>query len=423
MKTMIIVCALLMTIACKKENRSAGLEIPPANQPQVAAITKEVAEVLQDVYADHKAYMEVNEAIYRGNYCDERIPLKDLLRRDTGRFRRKFCEILEKGNYPILTAELSSVLKLKKGVVASNNVILSNDSLPSVLSSVNPISIYFPYSENFGNAESYDSLAPIKTGTVLKPTLVYTDREADIAPGKKPYFCTSSPTKLCYTDVMVNDEYAEVNPTHIVTFGAVVRTDTATILKTELVTRAYHGSSKLTRQMDRLVSFTGNGGGSEIKVCRINGFLKMSDEQITNFAGDVITLNYTRADIRKKRWKRVFGVWDPNWNYQDIEQVYAVYEDDNVGSKTMTGTLTTTVNLPGKTGKVEGELGFKIALTSQDEILTQRKLDRKSFLRDGMNDQGYGFMNDQNDFLPVGKDWPVIDGGAVWSYTFPYRIY
>jgi len=40
-----------------------------------------------------------------------------------------------------------------------------------------------------------------------------------------------------------------------------------------------------------------------------------------------------------------------------------------------------------------------------------------------MNDQGYGFMIDQNDFLGVGKDWPVIDGGAIWSYTFPYRIY
>jgi hypothetical protein len=175
--------------------------------------------------------------------------------------------------------------------------------------------------------------------------------------------------------------------------------------------------------MDKLVSFTGNGGGSEIKVCRINGFLKMADEQITNFTGDVITLHYTRADIRKRRWKRVFSVWDPNWNYQDIEQIYAVYEDDNMGSGTITGSLTTTVNLPGKIGKTEGELGFKIDFKSQDEIITQRKLDRKSFLRDGMNDQGYGFMTDANDFLPIGKDWPVIDGGAVWSYTFPYRIY
>ena len=87
------------------------------------------------------------------------------------------------------------------------------------------------------------------------------------------------------------------------------------------------------------------------------------------------------------------------------------------------GSLKTTVNLPGKTGKTEGDLGFKIELTSQDEVITQRKFDRKSFLRDGMNNQGFGFIADPNDFLPAGKDWPVIDGGAVWSYTFPYRIY
>jgi hypothetical protein len=107
--------------------------------------------------------------------------------------------------------------------------------------------------------------------------------------------------------------------------------------------------------MDKLISFTGNGGGSEIKVCRINGFLKVQDEQITDFAGAVTTVHNTRADSRKKRWKRLFSVWDPNWNYQDIEQIYAVYEDDNMGSKTITGSLTTTVNLPGKIGKKEGE--------------------------------------------------------------------
>ena len=94
-----------------------------------------------------------------------------------------------------------------------------------------------------------------------------------------------------------------------------------------------------------------------------------------------------------------------------------------MGSKTISGSLTTTVNLPGKLGKAEGEIGFKIGMMSQDEILTQRKFDRKSFLRDGLNNQGWGYVIDANDFLPVGKDWPIIDGGAIWSYTFPYRIY
>lgn len=424
MKMKLIACALLTFAACRKETSQSGRVVQQSRQTQVAAITKEVAEILQQVYADQNAYAEVNAAIYRGDYYDERVLLKDLLKGDTGRFKQKFCEIIEKGNYPIVTSELAGVLKLKKVSAQSSNSVLQGDSMPSILSTANPIAIYFPYSENFVSGVTNDTVLPASIlSTIPKPTLVYTDREDDAAPGRKPVFCTTSPNKLCYVDVLVNDKYAELFPTHIVTVGAAVRSDIPAVLKTDLVTRAYHGWSRLTQQMDRLISFTGNGGGSEIKVCRINGYLKMSDEQITDFTGDVITLQYTRADIRKKRWKRVFSVWDPNWNYQDIEQIYAVYEDDNMGTRTITGSLKTTVNLPGNIGKGEGELGVKINLMSQDDIITQRKLDRKSFLRDGMNDQGFGFMVDQNDFLPLGKDWPVIDGGAIWSYTFPYRIY
>ena len=82
----------------KKEFRSPGNIVHQSRQAQVAAVTKEVAEVLQQVYADRQAYIEVNAAIFRGHYYDERILLKDLLKRDTGSFRRKFCEIIEKGN-------------------------------------------------------------------------------------------------------------------------------------------------------------------------------------------------------------------------------------------------------------------------------------------------------------------------------------
>ena len=421
-KLLVISAMLVNVIACKKEI------VPQAGgviHNNVAAVTKEVSEVLEQVYADHQAYVEVNRAIFKGDYIDERIPLKDLLFAKSGKkiFRERFCRILENGNYPLLCAELAGPLGLKLPKNASN-VMITNDSAATVLSATRPVSIYFPYSENFGNVVIYDTLPPnSKLAIVLKPTLVYSDRDADAAPGRKPYYCSGGLNNLCWADITVTDSYAELNPTHIVTVGATPRDTTPVVLKTELVTRTYHGWSRLSRQMDKLISFTGNGGGSEIKVCRINGFLKVQDEQITNFAGDVATVHYTRADIRKKRWKRVFSVWDPNWNYQDIEQVYAVYEDDNMGSKTISGSLTTTVNLPGKLGKAEGEIGFKIGMMSQDEILTQRKFDRKSFLRDGLNNQGWGYVIDANDFLPVGKDWPIIDGGAIWSYTFPYRIY
>jgi hypothetical protein len=288
------------------------------------------------------------------------------------------------------------------------------------------LAIYFPYSENFANSAIVATL-PVnsKFEVMFRPVVVNTDREADEVPGREPYYClTGGVNNVCYRNILVNDAFAEQRATHIVTIGAEIhQPDTNPVLKSEMVTRAYHGTSRLTRQMDKLISFTGNGGGSEIKVCRINSFLKTTEEHITDFAGDIVTVHYTRADIRKQRWKRVFSVWDPNWNYQDIEQIYAVYEDDNKGSKTFSGTLKTTISLPGKLGKGEGDVGYKIVVSSQDEIITQRKMDRKSYLRDGLNNQGWGFIEDGADFLPAKANWPVFDGGSIWQYTFPYRIF
>jgi hypothetical protein len=436
-----------MTISCKKKLGEENPIISPDisdSRNRIAAVTKEVSDILEKVYEDNRAYSEVNAAIYSGYYEDERVLLKDLLfpetsdlyrsanfrafKVDTGIFRKRFCEIIEKGRYPLISSELAKAMRKKiatSPLIVANEVIIVNDTAPSILSAQQPLSIYFPYSENFVSIQTNDSF-PLngKLAMMKKATIVYTDREADSAPGREPYICSGGGGSLCYRDVTVDDDFAEIRPAHIITFGADIHdVSDNEIPKTELVSRIYHGSSKLTKQLDKLISLTGNGGGSEIKVCRINGYLNKRDEQITNFEGDVVTVYYTRADIRKRRWKRVFSVWDPNWNYQDIEQIYAVYEDDTQGSKTLTGSLTTTMDLPAKFGKVVGDLGFKIEVLSQDEIITQRKLDRKSYFRDGLNNQGWGFLSDANDFLPVSKDWPVLDGGSIWQYTLAYRIY
>jgi hypothetical protein len=443
---LLIYSLLLLTAACRKNLAENIAAVPheelSGRQARVAALTKEVSRALEEVYRDNKALGEVNAAILSGYYSDQRVLLKDLLipsasplykmesfrkmNVDTGVFAKTFCQIIERGDYPLLSSELQRMSVIKK---AGNNSALRNDArLPddyvSVYSGSQLISVYFPYSENFTNLADVSKLAPDnKIAIMLKPTIVYTDRDGDAGPGRDAYYCPGSPGNICYRDVLVDDAYAEKNPTHIVTVGADIQPAApATVPKNDLVTRIYSGACRLTKQMDKFISFTGNGGGSEIKVCRINAYLRRSDEHVTDFSGDVVTLNFTRGDIRNKRWKRVYAVWDPNWNYQDIEQIYAVYEDDNMGSASFNGSLTTNLTLPGKLGKAEGKIGFGIEVKTQDDIITQRKLDRKSYLRDGYNNQGWGFYADANDFL-TGKDWPIFDGGAIWQYTIPYRIY
>jgi hypothetical protein len=445
-QTKLLLLVLFFAMAsCKKKISEPPLAGPLPelnnNEVRIAAITKEVAAVLEKVYSSNAAYNEVNAAINSGYYEDERVLLKDLLfpysselykrgifrklKVDTGIFRKKFCEILAKGSYPLLNEELLTDGKRIKPGLLSDDARLPDANAPSVLSTTQPLAIYFPYSENFPGIKISDSFPPnSKMAIVKKATLVSTDRDADAGPGRAPYYCLGMTNNLCYYDVNVTDDYADGRPTHIITMGASIKEVKAAEVPASIaVTRIYHGSSRLTKQMDKLISLTGNGGGSEVKVCRINGYLKRSDEQITDFSGDVVTLNYTRGDVRKKKWKRVFSVWDPNWNYQDIEQIYAVYEDDNRGSRTFNGSVSTTIELPGKLGKVQGELGVRIEVMTQDEIITQRKLDRKSYLRDGLNNQGWGVLPDTDDFLAAGGDWPIFDGGTIWQYTLPYRIY
>ncbi len=142
MKTMLTAWVMsVMIFSCRKEVKYTRAEPVVQTKSIVPSITKEVAEVLQQDYEDHGAYMEVNAAIFKGNYFDERIPLKNLLGADTSRFRKKFCEIIEKGNYPLLSGELSDLLKLKRtgSSTIAGKLVLADDSTPSVLSSVNPI--------------------------------------------------------------------------------------------------------------------------------------------------------------------------------------------------------------------------------------------------------------------------------------------
>jgi hypothetical protein len=442
LRSAVILGVIILLSACRKDVQVAVSDVDE-NPPEVAAasvqaIMKEIAEVLEKVYENDTALMEVNAAILSGYYHDERILIKDLLvpqtsdlyrweqflkLADTGAFSKIFRDVLSKGNYPVLRSELIDFLrseKYERGKRVGNSSRVAE--YVGVLSEINPIAIYFPYSENFLSINAPES--DRRFSLTRKPTLVPSTHEGQSATGRSPFSCTSSPTMTCYRDVVVNDDYAYASPTHIITVGASRKTEAPLLVPpSEQTHRLYHGASRLTAQMDNLISFTGNGGGSEVKVCRVNGYLRRQDEQIDDFAGDVVTLHYTRGEIRKKQWKRAYTVWDPNWNYQDVEQIYAVYEEDTKGTRTIDGTLRTTLSIPGKAGKLEGDIGFKIQMSTQDEVITQRKIDRKSYFRDGLNSQGWGFLFDLYDFLPPARDWPIYDGGSIWQYTFPYRIY
>jgi hypothetical protein len=441
-----IISFFIIGVSCKKHLGDK----PPASAPApevpdkdswLANVNREIASILEQVYRNDSAYAEVNATIFSEYYVDERVLLRDLLfpqnsdlyrlesfrkfNTSGGVFKRIFNEVMNKGDYPLLKKALSE--ETNAGVVPKTSVVENNISLdksPSaVLSGETAAAIYFPYSTNFLTAGASSA---IKVQGIARPTIVAADREANSAPGKEPYSCASGTKGICYKDVIVDDDYATAVPTHIVENGArPTKIGLDPFAPSLQLTRVYLGWARLTRQMDALISFTGNGGGSEIKVARLSGYLKMEGQQVTDFSGDLVTLDFSRADIRKQTWKRVYSVWDPNWDKENLQQIFAVYEDDTKGTKTFSGSLSTTVNVGTKpvTGKVEGSLSYKVEVSTQDEIITQRKWDRSSFFKDGKNDQGWGFFPEPNDFLSLNQDWPIYDCGTIWQFSMPWRIY
>lgn len=451
------VCCLLLAsiVSCKKQEVTAIQKTDQSaifptteKEKQSVAVLRDVGYVLQTVYRKPKARYEAISAIKTGFYQDERILLRDLLFPEsspvyatekfkasgaaTGEFKKYFFEALNAGNY--------TALKEAMGFNNSTRSMASGpgvDSTNEIWTDQNGVSIYFPYSENFPFVSPLDASNNTAGGNMV--TIIYADREADSAPGWEPYYFENPDPmgfqcmdNICYRDVTVDDDYAETHPTNIVGVGAEpARVMTDPPPPSTNVNRVFHGWSRLTQQLDHLISFTGNGGGSEIKVGRISGYLQVQNQQVTSFAGDLVTVSYSRKDIRKKRWKRVYSVWDADWVPANLEQVYAVWEDDTEGTKTFTGSLGTSVRVDSSTNAtITGNIGFNVTVKTQDEIVTQHKITRTAYFGAAKADQAWGYQmcDDKgcrydDTFLPSGQHWPIYDGGTIWGYTWPYNSY
>lgn len=290
------------------------------------------------------------------------------------------------------------------------------------------VSIYFPYSEEFLPVDGGGNYAPITSITTATA-------DADEGIGNLPYY--QNGILQYYVPVLINDDYAENNPTHIIGLNGIeMEYESLTPLDaipppatnpstTVSIYRVFHGSSTLKKQYDRLISFTNNGGGSEIKVCRISGYLEMSNQQVTNFKGDVVSVDYSRRDIRKEIERRIYGIWHPDWVAADGEQTYAVYEEDTQGTNTFTGSLNTTVTTPPANGApgstIGGTVGFSVTVLTQDELITQRKISRTAYFGAAFANQGCDFSSDRTFNPPHG--WPYYDCGTNFKYTWPYNTY
>lgn len=406
----------VLLVACKKNDQlpvlGPTLERFPVTgeEKEVVALHKEVGDILLEVYQDEAAWQEVNAAIYTAWYVDERVLLEDLLfpeesalyhsaafiksGRPAGIFKERFMETMNKGDFPVLRRQMNEHTAARHQLLTDP---AGSSSPPPSTARFNNISIYFPY------ASTFQQTAATRSGSGRNSiAIVAADREADEAPGYELYPCGLKP---CIRKVLVNDDYCDSIPTHIITQGAEtpVKQDTPATAPVHVVML---GNVLCRQQYDKLISFTGNGGGSELRFVRGDGFLEQNNNGQISSPQNTVSVNISRSDIRKKRWVTVNSIWDANWEVDNKEQVFGIYEEDNEGSQTLAGSIETklwnfTIEL----------IDYSFTVQTKDDIIRQLSWNRESFFlfNQGNLNNGCG----QKD------GWTVYDCLSPVAYTLP----
>lgn len=447
LKLCILSVFVLLTASCKKQfseqqqkkksiDSAKVFKIPstPEERLLVENLAK-VTDIFKELYKVKTNIEVVNVAILSKAFTDESVLLKDLIYPKVSWLNKieKFKTLTQRRGLSLAKFADNFWFEVKRKSDPGLNQFLS-DLNSSAQSSTNAgnrvetaegqeVSVYFPYSEEFlpPDGGTYQPITSLVTATA----------DADEGWGSLPYYDVNGVFQY-YVQVLVNDDYAFTNPTHIIGVNGIE-------IQAEPnepppppppppgVSRLYIGEAICKEQYDRLISFTGNGGGSEIKYCHLSAYLQPVNGQVTSFQ-DIVSVDFTRTNIRNKNWKRIYIIWEDDWLPNDLEQVLAIYEEDNTNTRSFNGTLGTTLDSLGI--PVQASIGFNISVTSQDDIIRQLKISRNSYFAGAFQDQGHGFSPDATFLpLPYTHGWPAYDVhywtkvGANVGWTWPYSIY
>ena len=184
------------------------------------------------------------------------------------------------------------------------------------------------------------------------------------------------------------------------------------------IRQVFMGHVRLTKQYDRWISFTNNGGGSEIRIGRLDSRDQIEIDSIGNISADqwdnILSINISRRNIRKGNYVWAGAIWHKNWECRGEihEALFGVYEEDNEGDIVFDATI-----------KWKDEELFNIDATiqnrSKDEIIRKMTREKTEFFTTNLLDQGGGTKKGLYSFSD--RDWAIYDVGATFSYTMPHR--
>jgi hypothetical protein len=429
--------------ACQKE--SSQNDAPAINKKELTENERKLVEnlgklteVFKELYKEKANLKVVNAAIASKAYTDESILLKDLIFPTESWVGKsvRFKEQLINRNISLDNFARNFWIEANKRNDLSFNEFLNslNESVPIASNNTsnnvetansNAVTIYFPYSERFLSNGTADPVI----------TIVGAVADANEGFGSLPNY--SNGVLQSYSQVTVNDNYAQVNATHIIGINGVekVNEPQANVIINAPppppppppgVSRVYIGEAVCRIQYDAFISLTGNGGGSEMRYCHMTGYLQPVNGHVTSFQ-DVAEVYFSRNEISNKTIKRTYLVWDDDWIQDDLEQFLGIYEEDNMNTVTFSGSVGTTLKLDSVT-TITASIGFTITRSSQDAIIRQLKISRNSYFAGAFQNQGWGYTADATFLpLPFTHGWPFYDGnfnaGANVGWTWPYNTF
>lgn len=187
------------------------------------------------------------------------------------------------------------------------------------------------------------------------------------------------------------------------------------------IRQAFIGHITAKEQYDVLISFSGNGGGSEFQFTRTDSRESLEDlpndsnVDVFNFT-ERIEVYITRYAIRKERERWYSVVWDFNWECAEPkhEQLLVIYEKDN------TDPIDFDFSGIEWEGDTYGAVSLEAEVRTKNEIIRTWKRDASEFFISNMlSDYGCGCKNGENSFSD--RCWPRYDCGGNVTYTMPHR--
>lgn len=390
-----------------QEEETLETTVLSAEQQELRAKLQQAALLLVDVAKDEKAVASVHEGVQlrRKAGHDENVTFAQLLgRRENATVNSTSAKIAQAGK-PFAKA-FRSALNKRKSDVATN---ASGDFDLEAYLIENDAIIYWPYAENF---EGVDVTAPV---LVPHPILEgdsdvfdgydpVTDEEANAQSG-----VVTSAMSRSYKIIGVDESYATTNPVWVVAPSEGGRTSSAKSDDTKpsgSVVRVSLGWVQCRKNYDKWIS-----GGSELRFVRveptaINGDVSSSKTEIE--------VNVSRKDCGKKRWKEVKTSWDSNWEKEDVEQGFVVYEWDRF---TFRGEWKYSLGYKGDAGvkglNIDTEAKGSVKFNNGGPIY-KTTINRDSYL---------AFNGTDVDLLGMKDGFGMRGAGTGVRFTLPHNLY